>query len=748
MAVTSSTIFRTLSRSVSGLLTSISEHGESIASNADIAVVILIVALRILESRKRLHLLGESELTHMTAPKLLEKLHELNQQSCPSELAIELPVSLPLVHKDHLKHLQEPKLEELWLEDGALGFAYQFLCKDSRKSVQAQIQSANKELTAQQIIAFTQLYTPGWVVDFLLANSALPQWESTEAQINQFSKWLLPQQTTGWKPTEDISILDPACGAGNFLVRAAGLCFQMYSSQGYNPAQAISKLQNHNIFGADIDPMALWVSSLALLIKCLELSDTIPLQKFNLSLATTYSASDEVTLLGSLYRGVPKDHVLSRKYSVVVTNPPYIGRKLMSRELKSAIKANYPNSSHDIAAAFVERSIELLHDDGRFGVITQASVLSLPSYGALRKMILEKHTLLSSVNLGSGVFPMQGGDKVNSVLLLIGKNANEQSAPSFFLDVVQSTDKRRSTLDEIALLSKGLPGTFKLHKQQIFLAQHKHAINSTCPESILRICSEARTVGDIAEIRQGLATSDNDRFVKLIDDIDPELIGSQWIPYVKGAGGNRWFSPVQHAVKWSDNGREIKAAVAKAYPYLNGNIKWVVKNEQFYFRPGLCFSFVNTKDLAVRKLPGGCIFDVAASAVFPHESADEDFLLAYLNSSLISAIAKSINPTVNIQVGDLKRLPLFSFDDHQKRKLADIARRCCELSMQVHELRRNGRTGPDGTELKIKRLGEQISALEAENNLLVLNVLLESGQFSDPDKDEIENWLKLKPARV
>ena len=349
------------------------------------------------------------------------------------------------------------------------------------------------------------------------------------------------------------------------------------------------------------------------------------------------------------------------------------------------------------------------------------------------------------------MFPMQGGDKVNSVLLLIGKNPNEESKPSYFLDVVQAPDKRSSTLAEIHLRSRGLPGAYRLHQQRIFLAQHKHAINSTCPESILRICSETRTLADVAEIRQGLATSDNNRFIRLIDDIDPNLIGSEWIPYVKGAGGNRWFSPVQHAVKWGDNGREIKEAVARAYPYLKGNIKWVVKNEQFYFRPGLCFSFVNTKDLAVRRLPAGCIFHVGASAVFARDSQDEDFLLAYLNSSIISAIAKAINPTINIQVGDLKRLPMLEFHSAPKGRLSEIARRCCELTKELHLLRGNDkgvRDGQNSLSSEIKSLTDQLGRLETENDSLVLHTLMKSGQVSRSDTEEIETWLKLKPARV
>lgn len=688
-----------------------------------------------------------AEVTDLAA--LVTKLHQITNKVCPTEIRI--PLDLEQQHLDHsviskaLEHLNQSP-NEIWLDDFALGYAYQFLSMSLRKKAQANIQTANKNLSQDDLIAFTQLYTPGWVVDFLIANSVLPQLQNATRVPEVYGNWNLSTENNGKLSAVDCSILDPACGAGNFLVRAFDLMIKLHLSNGMSGEQAVEIAQSKNIFGADIDNAALWITCLSLLIKSFQYSKILPKNVFHLRIAST---NDENNLLGSLDRTFPENHVLGRTYSAVLMNPPYIGRKLMSRHLKAALKENYSNSHSDISAAFIERALELLHDGGRMGTITQASVLTLPSYGNLRKKLLHDFSLIACADAGTGVFPLQGGDKVNSAIIVI-ENSQPTAQSSHFFDLRTSKNKSELLNEQIELLKISQPGTYFCHNQKIFLEEHESAIKYGCPSIILTIARQVPSLTDVADIRQGLATTNNERFVKKRDDVPAELIGSTWVPYVKGAGTDRWFSPVSHVVNWADDGKEIKDAVSTAYPYLKGNTKWVVKNEQFYFRPGLCFSFVNTGNLAVRKLPAGCIFDVGASAVFANEPADEDFLLAYLNSSLIAAIAKSINPTINFQVGDIKRLPMFPFNQAQKEELAEIARKCCQISEKIHKV-----AGPTAVMAAVgssdrsyqPQLTEQLLVLENKVDELVFSSVCTSFKLSADERAEIDRWLTLTTKR-
>ena len=671
---------------------------------------------------------GEDTLNSINAPHLVSQLFAATMQACPPEIRDYIANPLFDITHDALEPLVARALDPVLQEDGALGWAYQFSCADLRRNALASIQSANKSTSREQIIAFTQLYTPQWIVEFLLANAAYSQWKQPGKGMPRFNSWRLLLEGDK-KAASEITILDPACGAGNFLATAFDMSINMLMQEGYCGPEAC-RLSRELIFGADVDPLALWVCSLSLLLKELDYAEDLPFSPFNLSLSIENKLDPECNLLGSIYPKFSKHHLLSGHFSAVVTNPPYIGRKLMSRELRQSLKSNYPECHHDLAAAFVQRSLQWLDDGGIFGVITQASILSLPSYQKLRQSISEHHCVDAAISLGTSVFPLQGGDKVNSALLLARKKDASRANKTSILDLSGVSEKSETLNAQVRLVNDGLDSDFIISSGIVD--------GAIAPNTLQEMINSASKLSEIADVRQGLATSDNRRFVKKIDEVDPALLGTIWQPYVKGAGSERWESPVRFAVKWENDGQEIKEAVALAYPYLKGNIKWVVKNEHYYFRPGLCFSFVNTKNLAVRRLPPGCIFDVAASAVFVYDAADEDFLLAYLNSSLMSAIAKAINPTVNMQVGDIKKLPIFAFSAQQKEMLAANARQGCSLARDLEQ----ARSGSDVHRELIEELQGRLLAQEEKNSQHVIQYLAESYKLNGEQCEEIQRWVK------
>jgi hypothetical protein len=713
--------------------------------DSEFTTCILLIALKVLSSRKQLNRLGlhYSTLNSENAFELVSALYAAANRVCAADIRIETRLTKNDGIVQALKQL-DLNSPEFWADDFTIGYSYQFLSMAGRKNAQANIQTANKEHSQIDLIAFTQLYTPGWVVDFLLSNCVIPQLSNAIGITDSasYDSWMLTNEFKDTLAPKEVTILDPACGAGNFLLRAYGLMIAIYQREGNSSEQSVELAQEHNIHGADIDHAALWITCLTLLIKSFQYSTKAPKGQFKISFATS-GKSD--SLLGSLDRRFKEPHIMSRQYAVVLMNPPYIGRKLMSRQLKSALKVNYPNSHSDICAAFIERSLEMLKDGGRLGTITQSSILTLPSYGALRKKILNDFRLVACADAGSGVFPLQGGDKVSSALILIENSQPTTCDKADFFNLRTTKDKADSLHAQLKLVRTEQPGKHFSHNQSIFLKEHQHAIKYGCPGLLLELARGVPSLADIADIRQGLATSNNERFIKPFDAVAPALIGSVWMPYAKGAGGDRWYSPIVHVVNWENNGQEIKEAVSAAYPYLKGNTKWVVKNEQYYFRDGLCFSFVNLGNLAVRKLPAGCIFDVGASAVFVNNKADEDFLLAYLNSSLIAAIATSMNPTINFQVGDIKRLPMFPFDQDQKNQLSTIARKCYDITKELHSLKtkRLVPVGVPATDPSAQIGQLKATLLEAERNIddLVLNSLCSNFALSEDQCSVISEWL-------
>jgi methylase of polypeptide subunit release factors len=588
-------------------------------------------------------------------PKTIGELYELNNRVCSTSVKHALP---PPVEARNTDELANSLPSELLTEPNLLGDLYQLLSLPSRKIAQSKVVTADKSLSSETLIAFTQLYTPAWVVQKLVDN-CLP---------------------TG-ALERDYKLLDPACGAGHFLTYA----FDRISGR-TNALEAV-----HRIFGTDIDQKAVWIANLQLLLKLLE-QGLIPDFQFENLIAVP--PGDE--LLGSLARH------WRHQFDAVVANPPYIGRKLMDRTLKAVLKELYPEAHSDLCGAFICYALDNLKPQGRLGFITQASILHLPSYENLRKRMFLENSKVISEELGTGVFPLSSGEKINSCLL-----------------VLERQDGQAPACENGSLAVVTVPSCATI----------------------------AKTLGQVAEIRQGLATTNNARFVRNWWDVDQSDLNKRWFPYAKSGGSERWYIPIRHVVDWENNGERIKSRVAEAYPYLNGKTAWVVKNEQFYFRPGLSFSFVNSRRLAVRTLPPGCIFDVACSAIFP---ADEEtaFIHAFLNSSAGTYLAQQINPTINFQVGDLKRISIPSFSKRQKEELALLAveaetakRELCNLDIsarecdQPHSLSRDRFIGVLG---RLNRAEESIDELVSHAIPLEDQHLLPVSQYRIPDEREFE----------
>lgn len=554
------------------------------------------------------------------------------------------------------KRLAKGDLASLFETPAILGDSLEILQQNERRESLRTIQKADKNLGLSELVAFTRVYTPSFVVDFLT--------DRTLANRDPLS----------------VSVLDPACGSGHFLVAALDAILKRTDPRRLE--KNLTGLLAERIAGADIDAEALSITALCLLLHAnrygLAIEDGIragALQLVDL---------ESTDMLGSLHRGFPDGCPLARKYDVVLTNPPYIGRKLMSRDLKARLKEEFAGAHSDLSAAFIYRCLDFLSEGGSLAAITQASIISLPTYGKLRRHLLTDYSIESVVDAGPGLFPLRSGEKINSALLIIKREINETGRPVEFIDI-------RDASDRPAALARAASGR---DPERVFLVSRKNldsldtkGFAYRLPAEMLEFAGSAERLDDIFEIRQGLATTDNSRFVRNIWEVDPGELNRIWFPYAKGTGQDRWYAPVLHVVDWQNQGERIKQSVATRYPYLGGKVNWVVKNESFYFRKGLCFSFVNSRGIAVRKLPPGCIFDVSASAIFCRGKDDdenqEDYLIGYLNSSIIMGLLRSLNPTINYQVGDLRRLPVVDGDRTQRLTVAESARVCVEARKEL-----------------------------------------------------------------
>jgi len=645
------------------------------------------------------------------------------------------------------KLFQGPEYKLLFSQAHGLSDLFEVFCINQRKLATANVQQADKNTTAIDQALFSQIYTPPQVVQAM-------------TELCLVEPFLNKAQSVA--DIQVVSVLDPCCGTGNFLIAAAAVFYKAYEQFDLPPSEICRLILEHNIVGTDIDARALILAKFALTVQLTMLRKDTAAQSLDSTsslIKCLHNTSDVAeAALGSLSPRWKRSsgHAMNRKYSVVLTNPPYLGRKLIDRALKLKLKKYYPECASDLSQIFLWKALDLVTSGGTIGFLSQSSFMHLPSALTLRKRILEEAQINLVIELGDGVFPLLAGSKADSSIIFLTRKKIAADQPAYYIDLKnaqeKSENKKASHLDKLLHLNR-LNKISKSHGE--LSSSNDLAFNFKRPQALIIVqAKDNQNLASKADFKQGLATSSNERFLRYAWEVEED--DKSYAAYAKGGGSERWWRTISSKVRWGENGEEIKATVAEAYPYLKGQVHWVVKNENFYFKPGLTFSFVNKHRLSVRKLPAGAIFDVGGSAIFSHDAQQENLLLAYLNSSLVSALAHDINPTINFQIGDLKRLPLLHFAPPLAQKLADLASAAVALKQELEPLisppaallkgsnSKKTRLSQEGFESHLRtveNLQNQLIAIEEEIDNLVLVAANQHFTLDKQDQLELRHWV-------
>jgi len=330
-----------------------------------------------------------------------------------------------------------------------IGWLYQFYISEKKDDVFAKLKK-NQKITPANIPAATQLFTPHWIVKYMVENSLGKMWmlNNPTSNLKESMKYYIENEeetTTFIKVTtpEEITFLDPCCGSGHTLTYAFYLLTKIYEEEGYNKSEIPSLILQNNLYGCDIDKRASVLANFALTMKArqyhkrffkkdvkpniVELEDYgsdefAGIKNFGSLLVPHSSASFDDGIFGQSTREYEiQKKILSSEFHCVVTNPPYMGSKGMNKELSDFVKKRYPDSKSDLFAVFMERTLELTKPHGFMSMINQHSWMFLSSYEKLRIKIIEKQRIDTMVHLGARAFEEIGGEVVQSVAFVLEK---------------------------------------------------------------------------------------------------------------------------------------------------------------------------------------------------------------------------------------------------------------------------------------------------------------------------------------
>lgn len=624
-----------------------------------------------------------------------------------------------------------------------IGWLYQYYNTELKDKADEAVKAGNK-ITRENLPEKTQVFTPDWIVRYMVENSLGRLWVEGHPDSDLRKNWKYYLDEAPQEPEvqaklatirkeyaalspEDLTLIDPCMGSGHILVYAFDVLMQIYESVGYSQRDAAKSILEHNLYGLDIDDRAYQLAYFAVMMKARQYNRRIlngentchvyaiqesnsinraHLKFFGAGLSDLEKNTAKMQLEGLLdiltdakeygsILNVPEYNwellrrfvggiddevqislesagveetakkikefielgaIMAQKYWATITNPPYLGLRSIGAKTLTYIQDTYPDSKNDFFAVFIEKAVNYTKRSGKASLVTAESWLSLSSFEKLRCNILNQTTIENMAHLGEGAFEAGFG----TVAFVVKHEKIDNYLGNYFklYDLEMANQKQQAILERREDL-------LYLAKQEDFSYVPGCAVSYWVSQKLFDTFTQYKSLGDIAEPRQGLTTCDNDRFMRCWSEIsveklkfdcksteESETISEKWFPYNKGGEPRKWYGNNDFVVNWQHDGAEIKEFVASKYV----SYTRTVKNIPYYFRRGLTWSAI-AKKYAVRAYGEGFIFADKGQAVFAPES-QYYYLCGLMNSKFTDEILKIVSPTLDFNCGYIKKIPI------------------------------------------------------------------------------------------
>ncbi len=444
--------------------------------------------------------------------------------------------------------------------------------------------------------------------------------------------------------------------------------------------------------------------------------------------------------------------LLTQKYDVAVANPPYTDSADFGPELKKFVEANYKQPykfNTNLYAVFIKRCFELTSENGKIALIHPLTFMYIKTFEDVRKFILDKTHI--SVFVDYGLSNLFGAVMVDPAFYVLEKG-NDKQEKSWFISLDQYTRTPNEKFKKdfcLEALDDNISN--RPNKHNISLPQEKLKIIEGWPfiywiSDGFREKFKGANLESVSDVKVGINSGSNEQFVRFWwelnhDDISTEYNKDKkkWVGYAKGGPYNKWFGNLWLQLNWFNNGYELRNCD-----------KAILRNEEFYLKEGITYSASGSKGVSFRYLPENFIFDVGGSCVFPKKGISNKTLLAIVNSTLSFYVADCLNPTVNTQVGDLKRIPFVVPSKIKEETISELADKNIEIKRLLCSYRiieTNFKSSPlldfQGAALKDRVLAylnyENAQHTQVLINEAIINELIfEVYELSDADREQVE----------
>lgn len=567
-----------------------------------------------------------------------------------------------------------------------IGWMYQYYNAEKHDEVVNINKSATKR---EDIPAATQLFTTDWVVRYMVDNSLGRYWleRNPQSKLAEKLEYLvtprdgtLPQVDQHIDPTE-ITFFDPCMGSGHILVYAFDVLMEIYKERGYSERDAASAIVEHNLFGLDIDPRATQLATFAVAMKGRQYDRRFLTRHLSLHLYSPDDYEDgleygslirvntleeqpeptqELTLFDDNYEAKLNTwnfrHLLSRKYTIVCTNPPYLNK--YNTKLKDFVNSNYKDYSGDLFSVFIYRNLLFCQADGYCGFMTPFVWMFIKTYEKLRQFIIQNKSITTLIQMEYSAFE----EATVPICSFVLQN-KEPAEPGLYFRLSDFKGgmevQRQKVLDAIAKPDCGyfyeaqqgnypkIPGvpvaywigasTFKDFScppfSKFFFAGH--GLLSGHDEDMLFCWHEIfyPHIGFNFKSKQDFHNS-----------------GTIYVPMAKGGEFRKWYGNLYLVAKYNEH----------TLQYMTRYPKFTLQNEDKYFQEGVTWTEITSGNLGARYLPNGCVFNHKGPTAFANNHKETLKLAGFLCSKIANWFVSIINPTISCSAGVINKIPIIN----------------------------------------------------------------------------------------
>lgn len=680
-------------------------------------------------------------------PVMFEKIEDYTELLLPDNLLVEGSVV-----RDLVSNISEEDFKE---QVEIIGWLYQYYISEKKDEVFADLKK-NKKITKENIPAATQLFTPDWIVKYMVENSLGRLWLEGHPNEELQSNWKyylaeakqepdvekelekIREESKSLSP-EDITVLDPSMGSGHILVYAFDVLYQIYLSAGYSERDIPRLILEKNIYGLDIDDRAGQLAYFALMMKARSYSRRIfrDMERNPISLnvcsiqesngltkediqyfangdeslkkdieylvevftdAKEYGSILEVNavdferienrlkeidseivlininknnLLDKVPNLVKQGKVMSKKYNIMCTNPPYMGSKGMSLDLKKYLDKNFKNTKSDLFAVFMELDKQYLKNKGYISMINQHSWMFVTSFSELRKNILNSKIISNMIHLGPRAFEEIDGEVVQSTAFIIRKMRNKNYRGRYIrlIESYNANDKKVK-FEEILKCNNAENIDIYTSNNKEFELIEGSPITYWTSKQMKNIFLDSNDIMEyIDDLGAGNKTANNDKYLRYMWEVKYKDLSKKWIKYTKGGTYRKWYGNLDYVIDWSNEAKDF---------YKQNKTSNLLKQSQ-QFVEGITYTELTTKDFNGRILEKDTLFDMSGPGIIVKDNDTNYYILGLLNSIVGSKILNLLNSSFHIKLNDIARFP-FKYSNNNIKIISSIVSNNIALS--------------------------------------------------------------------